>query len=307
MTGANAPVPRVKRNCNYMPDKQSKNIEGRRAQRGFVVAGIALITTAMLSGCHVDMWRQPYMKPYYQNDFFADKSSGRPLIQGTVPQGDLKTEDPIYYTGKGADGNTLVKTIPVRAVQAFVSPKAMLERGKDRYNAYCTPCHGKTGNGNGFITQRGLGYWQKLPASYHTDRLRKVEDGHIYDTITNGYGIMYGYASRIQDPNDRWAVVAYVRALQLMYEGQPVAGQTVMEPADKTTTLTNMPVPRPQGGPGLPVPAPNRAPLSSENMNREGADAPGRNRPSADVAPSPLPGSFRTPEGITRPGTGGTR
>lgn len=288
-----------------MPDKQTKTSEGRRAWRGFAVASLTLGATAALSGCHVDMWRQPYIKPYYQSAFYPDQQASRPLVAGTVPQGDLKTDDPVYYTGKGADGRTLIRTIPVRAVQAFASPKAMLGRGRDRYNAYCTPCHGKTGNGNGFITQRGLGYWQKLPASYHTDRLRKAEDGHIYDTITNGYGIMYGYASRIQDPNDRWAIVAYVRALQLMYEGQQ-PGAPVGESVNKSELPVNNAAPAPVGGPGLPVPGPTGAPPSPENLSRPVPEGPGRGAAAPDAAPSPAAGVVQDPAAV-RPGMGGVR
>ena len=90
----------------------------------------------------------------------------------------------------------------------------MLDRGQNRYDVYCSPCHGVTGNGNGFIAQRGMGFWQKMPATLHQPRLQKVEDGYLYDVLTHGKGAMYGYASRIQDYNDRWAVVAYVRMLQ---------------------------------------------------------------------------------------------
>ena len=284
--------------------QQQEEITNRgRAGRGWGGAIIALASLVALSGCHTDMWRQPYIKPYYQSDFYPDQQASRPLVIGTVPQGDLKTSDPNYYTGKGADGKTLIRTIPVRAVQSFASPKAMLAWGQDRYNAYCTPCHGKTGNGNGFITQRGLGYWQKLPASYHTDRLRKIEDGHIYDTITNGYGIMYSYASRIQDPNDRWAVVAYVRALQLMYAGQPTANQPQSPvPASSNSELPIRGVaPRTGNGPGLPIPGPTGAPPRPETLN---AAPPGPGRPR-NTPPSPGSGLVRPPD--TGESSGGAR
>lgn len=163
---------------------------------------------------------QPKAKPNNQSDFFTDEQASRPLVTGAVAQGTLRLSD-AYHTGYDAGGK-LTKTIPAEAVRSFESPKAMLLRGQERYNVYCQPCHGKVGNGNGMIMQRGLGYWQKLAASYHTDKLRKVEDGHIYDVLTNGYGVMYGYASRIQSVDDRWAVVAYVRALQRAQKGVPV-------------------------------------------------------------------------------------
>ena len=179
-----------------------------------VAGALSLLGVAsLLSGCHVDMWRQSKVKAYYESDFFSDRQGSRTLVSHTVSQGAIRADDPAYYTGYVAA--KAVKVTPVRAVKAFVSPKAMLLRGQDRYNAYCSPCHGRTGDGNGFIMQRGLGYWQKLAASYHTDRLRKIEDGYIFDVISNGHGVMYGYASRIPDIDDRWAIVNYVRALQL--------------------------------------------------------------------------------------------
>ena len=190
----------------------------------YLTVTLTLGAAILLSGCHVDMWRQPKMKPNYESTFFSDKQASRPLVEGTVAQETLQIAD-TYHTGKLADGK-FVKTIPVEAVKSFSTPKAMLERGRERFTAYCTPCHGAVGNGNGMITQRGLQFWQKLPASYHTNRLRKVEDGYIYHTLVNGKGVMYGYASRIQDINDRWAIVSYVRALQLAQKGVPAADVT---------------------------------------------------------------------------------
>lgn len=188
------------------------------------LAGAALLLggAAALSGCHIDMWDQPLHKPYYENDFFSDRSELRPVVPNTVPHaGDITARlDDAYTTGRDAAGK-YVPQIPARAVHAFGSPKAMLLRGQDRFNAFCSPCHGYIGDGNGMISQRGLGYWQKLPASYYTDRLRKVEDGYIYDVLVNGHGVMYGYGSRISDFNDRWAVVSYVRALQLAHGASP--------------------------------------------------------------------------------------
>jgi len=211
---------------------QTTRINGLRR---WVAASCLLATGVALGGCHIDMWVQPKMKPYYASDFFADSQANRPIVAHTVAQGELKLGDPAYYTGYDGTGTIAAKT-PVRAVKAFASPKDMLLRGQDRYNAYCSPCHGRVGNGNGFIMQRGLGYWQKLAASYHTDKLRKVGDGHIYDVIVNGHGVMYGYGSRIQDVDDRWAIVEYVRALQYANNAQ-AAGGTV--PADAQQQLNN--------------------------------------------------------------------
>ena len=201
--------------------------------RRWIAATCLLGTGVGLSGCHIDMWVQPKMKPYYASDFFADRQANRPLVPHTVAQGGMRLDDPAYYTGYDGAGKVLAKT-PVRAVKAFASPKEMLLRGQERYNAYCSPCHGRVGNGNGYIMQRGLGYWQKLAASYQTDKLRKVGDGHIYDVIVNGHGVMYGYGSRIQDVDDRWAIVNYVRVLQYA-NNAPAVGGTV--PADLQNEL----------------------------------------------------------------------
>lgn len=186
---------------------KTQNIKTR-----YVLAAAAVFAVgATVSGCHTDMWEQPYVETYQESNFFRDKQSSRPTVEGTVPQEGLRLNDALY---KGYVNGKEVTTIPVEAVKSFASPKEMLIRGKDRYYAFCYPCHGSNGNGNGFISVRGKGYWQKLPASYHTTRLQKASDGYIYDVIVNGHGVMYGYASRIQDVNDRWAIVSYVRALQ---------------------------------------------------------------------------------------------
>ena len=190
-----------------------------QTKRKIAVALASLTGIAVLSGCHVDMWIQPKAKYYNQSDFFADQQASRPLVNGAVPQGSLRLAD-AYHSGFDSPGKPTAK-IPAQAVKSFASPKEMLLRGQEQYNVYCQPCHGKTGNGNGMIMQRGTGYWQKVAASYHSKRLREIEDGHLYDVITNGYGIMYGYGSRIQDVNDRWAIVAYSRALQRAQAGVP--------------------------------------------------------------------------------------
>ncbi|HKK70447.1 MAG TPA: cytochrome c [Candidatus Krumholzibacteria bacterium] len=166
--------------------------------------GIALIAAAFLAvstGC-ADMKDQPRFEPYEQSDFFPDGRASRELVDGTVPRGFLR-EDDAYYRGLTDDG-TFVERIPA-AVDA-----AMLERGRERYDIFCSPCHSMTGDGNGMIVQRGY----KQASSYHQPRLRAIEDGYLYDVITNGFGQMAGYASQI-DPEDRWAIVAYIRALQL--------------------------------------------------------------------------------------------
>jgi outer membrane protein OmpA-like peptidoglycan-associated protein len=165
------------------------------------------------------MWQQPKAKGGQESDFFKDRAVSRPFVEGTVPVGGLRL-DRSYFEGKDAAGKPITQ-IPAKAVEALGGPKEFLERGENRYNVYCTPCHGRLGDGNGFVTQRGLGYWQKVPASLHTDAIRKRTDGAIYDTIVHGKGVMYGYGARIPDVDDRWAVVGYVRALQRAHGASP--------------------------------------------------------------------------------------
>ena len=154
------------------------------------------------AGCRRDMYNQPRYKTYAEDDFFRDGSSARPLPPHAVARGhaDLDTE---YFEGKTDDGK-LVEALPEPAT------RALLERGRERFDIYCAVCHGRTGKGNGMIVQRGF----PAPPSYHTERLRSAPLGHFYDVITNGYGVMYPYAARVE-PSDRWAIVAYIRALQL--------------------------------------------------------------------------------------------
>lgn len=245
----------------------------KQRTRQIVIAATLLLLATVLSGCHLDMWRQAKLKPYQEFDFFPDRQASRPLVPNTVPRGGIRTDDPAYFTGK-LNGKP-IKTIPVRAVQSFESPKAMLLRGQDRFGAYCTPCHGKTGNGNGFIMQRGLGNWQKLAASFHDERLRKVEDGHIYDVLTNGIGVMYGYASRIQDVNDRWAIVAYVRALQLAQAGNLESATSAAPSAETATAPPALPPAFATGkntappGPGTAATTPPAAPAPEATGGNE--------------------------------------
>jgi mono/diheme cytochrome c family protein len=192
------------------------------------------------------MWVQPRGKAYRESTFFADRQGNRPVVEGTVAHGTLDLDAP-YTTG--FSGTKPIAKIPARAVEALGGPRATLERGEEQFHIYCQPCHGRLGDGNGFIAQRGLGYWQKLPATLHTDRLRKAPDGHFYDVIVNGKGVMYSYASRIQSVDDRWAVVAYVRTLQRAYTENAAA----LKPRaiDETTKTERTVVP---GNPAQPAP-----------------------------------------------------
>jgi mono/diheme cytochrome c family protein len=155
----------------------------------------------ILSGCdrlRQDMATQPKYRPLSPSDFFHDGRSERPLLENTVARGALDN-----------DAYTIAKDSNAFPVNMKVD-QALLERGQERYTAFCSPCHGLQGDGNGMVALRGM----KHPPSYHTDRLRESPNGYFYDVITNGFGQMYGYAAQIP-PRDRWAIVAYVRALQL--------------------------------------------------------------------------------------------
>lgn len=167
-----------------------------------IVSFVAFGAALMLGGCaRLDMQDQPKYKPQRPSEFFADGRSGRPELEGTVARGEMK-DDAAFYEGKNEKGDD-VDVFPVAVDKAFI------ERGHQRFDIYCAPCHGRLGNGLGMIVRRGF----KQPPSYHIDRLRNAPVGHFYDVISNGYGAMLNYAAQVQ-PRDRWAIVAYIRALQ---------------------------------------------------------------------------------------------
>lgn len=175
-------------------------------------AGLGLVA----AGCHTDMWVQPKTGPLEENNFFGDKRASRAPVEGTIPQTGLRLDEAHY---RGYTDGKLVRDLPPtikidgKDVNTRTDLKAVLERGKNRFMIFCTHCHGALGDGKGMITQRGL-VLRRKPASYHEDRLRNMPIGHFFDVMTNGYGTMFSYASRIE-PDDRWAVAAYIRALQL--------------------------------------------------------------------------------------------
>jgi cytochrome c553 len=159
------------------------------------------------TGCRRDMFQQPSEKPLERSDFFRDnRMASRPLPPHTIARGHLD-EDEAFYTAK--IGTNLVTTFP------FPITREVLLRGQERFDIYCAPCHGRTGDGNGMIPQRGY----PVPPSYHIDRLRAAPAGHFFDVITHGYGVMYSYATRVE-PADRWAITAYIRALQLSHDAK---------------------------------------------------------------------------------------
>ena len=162
----------------------------------------ALLALLLLPGCELRqaMYNQPKYKALAASTFFADGRSARNPVAGTIARGQLRL-DRHFYEGKADTG--LATTLPMPLT------KALLERGRQRFDIYCSPCHDRTGRGNGMVVQRGL----KRPPSYHQDRLREAPVGYFFDVMTNGFGVMYSYASRIP-PEDRWAIAAYIRTLQ---------------------------------------------------------------------------------------------
>jgi mono/diheme cytochrome c family protein len=180
----------------------------RTSFRGAKRPGITLVAAAgfllFCAGCRQDMHVQPRYNPFDPSDFFEDGQSARMPVAGTVPRGDLTTgpEGELLYTGK----------INGAVADAFPIPvtRDILNRGRERFSINCEPCHGMSGDGDGMIVQRGF----RRPPSLHSDRLRTAPAGHFFEVITNGFGAMYPYGYRVE-PRDRWAIIAYIRALQL--------------------------------------------------------------------------------------------
>ena len=166
------------------------------------VLGCGLLAGLVLtSGCRQDMHDQPRYEPLEASAFFADGRSARSPIPGTVARGQLRA-DTHLYTGKIS--GELAATMP------FPVTHDLLQRGQERYNIYCSPCHDRVGTGQGMIVRRGF----QRPPSFHTPRLREAPIGHYVDVISQGFGAMMGYAAQVK-PHDRWAIAAYIRSLQL--------------------------------------------------------------------------------------------
>lgn len=185
------------------------------------LAGLVLLL--VLPACRQDMHDQPKYKPYRLSEFFDDRRDMRPRLAGTVARGHLDA-DPLMYTGKVGDQFAPELPMPLSA--------ALLDRGQDRYDIYCTPCHDRTGGGEGMIVQRGY----RRPTSFHDPRLRGMPVGYFFDVATNGFGVMPSYAAQIPT-EDRWAIAAYVRALQLSQAATindvPAADRAKLESAAK--------------------------------------------------------------------------
>lgn len=204
----------------------SKINEKLKIGKSAVICSLIAVYCLLALGCRYDMQDQPRYRPYKKSDFFRDGLATRELPEGTVSRGNLR-EDKEFYTGKNANpsasaqtaapaatdasGNTVVTTFP-DAIAKIPVPvtKELIDRGQERYNIHCIVCHGPVGNGDGMIVRRGY----PKPPTYNDDRLRGAPDGHFFDVITNGWGKMNSYAHQISVA-DRWAIVAYIRALQV--------------------------------------------------------------------------------------------
>jgi cytochrome c553 len=176
--------------------------KNRGARRASLMAGL-LVAGLALGACRPQqqMADQPAYRPLESSDFYEDGMSSRKPVDGTIARGHLR-DDSLLYTGRTGGAPS--------ALFPFEITRAGLERGRERYEIFCAPCHGQTGQGDGMIVRRGY----RRPPSYHTDRLRELPAGHFYDVMTNGFGVMPSYAAQVP-VHDRWLIAAYVRTLQL--------------------------------------------------------------------------------------------
>ena len=213
------------------------------------------VTCSLFAGCRYDMQDQPRYKALKKSEFFSDGRAMRDLPEGTVSRGNLR-ENKAFYTGKketagttsaapaapptmDASGNTVVTSFP-DDIEEFPVPvsKELIDRGEQRYRVFCIVCHGPVGSGDGMVVRRGY----PKPSTYHDDRLRNAPVGHFYDVITNGWGKMNGYAAQIP-PADRWAIVAYIRTLQISQNPNgnmslPTTGANAGQATNTTTQTT---------------------------------------------------------------------
>lgn len=172
-----------------------------------IITAAAAVT--LLTGCELRraMYDQPKLRPMQESSFFPDGRASRPLVEGTIAQGQL-IEDPHLIDGKVDNQDVTVFPFPITATD--------LARGQERFNIYCAPCHDQAGAGQGMIVRRGF----KVPPTYHQDRLRTAPVGYLYGVVKNGFGAMSGYSAQIP-VEDRWRIVAYVRALQYSQNADP--------------------------------------------------------------------------------------
>ena len=171
-----------------------------KTSRRRAVIAACLAASLLMVGCRQDMHDQPKFKPLAKSDFFADQRSARPLVDGTIARGQLRNDE-LIETGTAAGKPSDLFPFPITA--------SVLERGRDRYDIYCSPCHGRTGQGDGMIVRRGY----RRPPSFHQDRLWQAAPGYLFDVVSRGFGAMPDYATQVP-VRDRWAIIAYLRVLQ---------------------------------------------------------------------------------------------
>lgn len=183
--------------------------------RNLLILSCAVVATGCFRGTpsedapiHLirNMADQEKFKPYAKNTFFKDESAMRMPVEGSLARGDLHDKNPEFYTGKSSNGTLVAKNqLPLSSL--------VMERGQQRYNIYCTPCHGAVGDGKGIVAQRGMTLGFVPPTSFQTDDMMKKPDGHYFDVITHGIRNMQSYQYQVRE-EDRWAIVHYIRALQ---------------------------------------------------------------------------------------------
>jgi len=196
----------------WLADPQKENANREEQALGPGAPGgralpIAFVVALLFAACRPDMNNQPKAKPLSRSDFFSNGTNARQPPPYTVVRGEPR-DNAAFYTG--LTNGTYITQLPMK-----LTPE-LLNRGRERFDAMCAECHDRTGSGNGMVVQRGF----PQPPSFHVDRLRNAPIGHFYDVITNGYGVMYPYATRVT-PGDRWAIAAYIRALQLSHDAKP--------------------------------------------------------------------------------------
>ena len=221
----------------------TKRHKSRKKTKAIICAFCAFLWLVLNVGCRRDMQDQPKVKPLRGSTFFADGLGSRQPIEGTIPRGYLRS-DTEFFTGKkagaqgapanaqtGAQSNSFpddVDTFPLPVTQEVV------ERGRARYAIFCSACHGLTGNGDGMIVRRGF----RRAASFNDDRLRQAPVGHFFDATTNGWGAMPSYAAQIP-VQDRWAIIAYIRALQVSQQNMAAAAEASPSPAPSTSPASS--------------------------------------------------------------------
>lgn len=246
----------------------------------------------------VDMWNRSRVKTYEPIDFFPDRTAYRPIVPGTVARGQMFKADDSLYRGIANDGK-FVTAIPASVLKDYAGgqERNLLARGQERYQIYCSMCHGYSGHGDGMVVQRGF----VPPPDYRIARLRNAPVGHFFDVITNGYGAMYSYSSRVP-VQDRWAIAAYIRRLQqvqVLPDGRP---EVVPDVRYNTNSNSGRDKEKPPvfGSNGMMQAAPRvdnstigtAANPGSSSQVRSGAGMPGTKNPMQAM---PQPGAAATP------------